>query len=126
MVGIAGAEGLLEQFHAQRFDLVDVLRAGKPAIDLADVTLGGARADFSREQGAHGRAGGRFRRQQVDALLAAPRLVAFDGGNHGVLHLLAGAAGVEHSPRLRKDGRVVDFQGGIGNGCVWHGTFSRA
>ena len=42
VVGIAGAKGLLEQFHAQGFDLVDVLRAGEPAIDLADVPFGSA------------------------------------------------------------------------------------
>src|SRR5574338_601584 len=47
MVGIARMKRLLEQLHAQRLDLIDILRASEPAIDRADVALGGARADLS-------------------------------------------------------------------------------
>ncbi len=123
VVGVAGAEGLLQQFHAQCLDLIDVSRAGKPAVDAADVPLGRPRAHLRRQQGAHGRAGGRFGGQQVDALLAAPALVAPYGGDHRVLHLLAGAAGVENGAGVGQDGRIVDFEGRVGRGCGhWLGS----
>ncbi len=109
MVGIAGAESLFQQFHAQRLDLVDVGRAGEPAVDAADVAFGRPCACFRRQQRPHGRAGRCFGGQQVDALLAAPALIAPDGGDDGLLHLAAVAAGVEDGPRVSQDGGVVDF-----------------
>ena len=50
VVGVAGPEHALEQLDAQRLDLVDVPRAGEPAVDRADMALGGARADLGGQQ----------------------------------------------------------------------------
>ncbi len=120
VVGIAGAQGALEQLDAEGFDLVDVLGAGEPAVDLADVPFGRARADLGRQQRAHRGAGGRFGREQVDALFAPPPLIALDRGNHGVLHLLAGTARVKHGRGAGEDLRIVDFEKGGRSGRVWH------
>jgi len=116
VIGVAGAKGCLEQLHAQGFDLVDVFRAGKPAIDLADVPFGGAGADFRRQQCPDGGTGGCLGCEQIDALFAPPFLVALHGSKHGVLHLLSGAARFEHGSRLGERFRIVDFNGGICNG----------
>ena len=50
VLGVVGLEQPLEQLDAQRLDLVDVLRAREPAVDRADVALGGALADLGGEQ----------------------------------------------------------------------------
>ena len=71
------------------------LRAREPAVDRADVALGGALADLGGEQLPHGRAHQRLGREQVDALVAAPLLVAGDGGEHLALHLPRVGGGVE-------------------------------
>ena len=84
MVGVIAAEGGFEQLDAQGFDLVDVLGAGKPAVDASDVSFGCPRSNFGREQGAHHRAGRRFGRQQIDTAFTAPFFVPFDGIDDGL------------------------------------------
>jgi hypothetical protein len=54
VVGIAAAEGTLEQLGAQGFDFIDVLGAGKPPVHAADVALGRPCADFGGKQPADG------------------------------------------------------------------------
>ena len=73
VLGVVALEQPLEQLHAQRLDLVDVLRAREPAVHRADVTLGGALADLGGEQLPDRRADERLGREQVHALVPAPR-----------------------------------------------------
>jgi hypothetical protein len=63
VIRIIAAKGLFQQFHTQRFDLINVLRARKPAIHAPDVPLRRARADFRGQQAAHSGAGGCFWRE---------------------------------------------------------------
>ena len=87
VLGVARAEDALEQLDAQRLDLVDVARAREPAVDGTDMAFGRALADLRREQRAHGRADRRFGREQIDALAAAPALVARNSGDDLLLHV---------------------------------------
>ena len=62
----------------------------------------------------HRRAHQRLGREQVDALVAAPLLVARDGGEHLALHLLRVGGGVEQRPRGGERLGVVDVGRGDG------------
>ena len=81
------------------------LRAGEPAVDRADVALGGALADLGGEQLPDRRAHQRLGREQVDALVAAPLLVARDRGEHLALHLRAGRRRRRAAPGRRRASR---------------------
>ena len=119
VIGVVGAQGALEQFHAKRLDLVDVFRPGEPAIHRADVALGGPGADLRRQQRPHGRARRRLRGEQVEALLAPPALVALDRRDHLLGHLPDAAAGIEHLRCGPQRLLIVDFESGLGLGrCV--------
>ncbi len=102
-------EGALQQLHAQRFQLVDVARADEPAVARADVALGRPDAHFGRQQRPDGWAGGGFRRQQVDALIAAPGLVALDRLQHRLAHVLRRGTGVQDLAGLRQHLRIVSL-----------------
>ena len=64
----------------------------------------------------HGRADQRLGREQVDALAAAPRLVALDGREHLALHRRGVGGGVEQRARRRQRLGVVD----VGRGDSGH------
>ncbi len=107
MVRVVAPEIAFQQLDAERLELVDVARAGEPAIDRADMPLGGAGPDLAREQRPHRRAGRGFRRQQIDALLAAPACVALDGGLDRLPHGARVGAGVEHGASRRERFGIV-------------------
>ncbi len=86
VVGITAAEVLLQKLDRQRLHLVDMPRAGEPAVDRADMTLGGAGADLGCQQGSHPRARRCLRRQEIDALLAPPPPVALHRRDHLAAH----------------------------------------
>jgi hypothetical protein len=53
MVGVIAAKGGLQQLHTQRFNFIDILGSGKPAVDSANVPFRRARPNFGGKQGAH-------------------------------------------------------------------------
>src|SRR6266480_917972 len=110
VVGIAGPKGLFQEFDTQRFDLVDMPGACKPAVHRANVSLGSTSAYLSREEGSDRRTRGSFRSQEVQAALSAPLFIASDSGKNGFLHLLRRGAGIQDGLCLSKYGRVVDFK----------------
>ena len=115
---IVGVEQLLQQLHAQRLDLVDVLRSGEPPIDRADVALRGTLPDLAGEQPLHGRADQGLGREEVDALGSTPSRIPGHGVDDVLLHLLRGER-LDAPACLVKDGRIVDLgSGGRGGGHV--------
>ena len=110
MVGVIAAEGGFEQLDAQGFDLVDVLGAGKPAVDAPNVPFGCPRPNLGREQGAHHRAGRRFGRQQIETAFAAPFFVPFDGIDDGLRPHPGGLARVHNGPGICQRFPVMDFE----------------
>src|SRR6185312_6789138 len=109
MVSIPCMKRLFEQFDTQGFDLVYMLGPGKPAVHRADVPLGSADADLRGEERANRWAGGRFWRKQIEALPAAPRLVAPHSRQYRFLHLLRRVAGIQDGSGLCKDVGVMRF-----------------
>src|SRR5205807_1491313 len=65
VVGIAGTKGLFQEFDTQRFDLVYMPGACKPAVHRANMSLGSTSAYLGREEGSDCRTGGSFRSQKV-------------------------------------------------------------
>ena len=110
VVGVAAAEGALEQLGAQRLDLVDELGPGKPAVHPADVAFGRPRADLRGQQPPHRGAGGGFGRQQVDAALAAPFLVFADRRQYQLRHLLGRTGFRQQIAGPVQQLTVVDFE----------------
>ena len=109
MVGVRSVKSLLEQFDTECLDLVYMLRSREPAVGGANMTLRGARAHLGGEQRSHRRAARRLRSKQIDTSLAAPLLVAFDGGDDAIRHLSGRSTVVEKLPRGGKNDRIVDL-----------------
>src|SRR5262249_54060149 len=111
VIGVAAAEILLQQFDAERLDLVDVFRASEPSIDRADMALRRASAYLGREKCTNAGAGRRFGCQQVDALLTAPAGVAADGGNDLTAHGFRIFGRIDERARLGQRILVMDLEG---------------
>ena len=126
MIGISAAEMLLQKLDAKRFDLVDVTRAGKPPVHLADMAFGRAGADLGGEKRTHGWARRGLRCEKIDAFLAAPGGVS----RHGFLHLLphfAGVgAGLDKGTRGRKRVGIMDFKTVRAFGAVHRALLARS
>ena len=120
VVGVVRLEQLLQQFDAERLQLVDMPGAGEPAVDRADMALGGAGADLAGEQRPDRGTGRGLRRQEVDAVAAAPLGVARHGRHHLAAHGLEGLAGREHVAGPGKRPGIVRLDG-VGGVVLGHG-----
>ncbi len=121
MVGVIAAPVLLHQFDAESLDLVDVLGAGKPAVDGADMAFGRARADLGAQQRTHAGTCGRFGGEQIDAGLAAPVGIALHGGLDQLAHFAGVGGRVEELARGGKRAGVVCLDAiGQAGGAVGH------
>ena len=109
MVRIVAAEMLLQKLDAKRLDLIDMARAGKPAIDLADMAFRRAGADLGSEKSAHRGARRSFGGEKIDAILTAPGRVAPNRLLHLLAHLARIGASVENGTRGGQSVGIMHF-----------------